>query len=197
MLPSLRRTALSVALVASSWGTEALAQDRPVLGSITDTIPTAARFSPGWYIVEPCAQFSVIQASAFDVAGAAEAAAADTAPAEVTIYAGEAVFAFERTRDAILVLEWFGRMSAVKPDGCLTRAPAGGRPGYLQTDVQLFDGQLRQGSALWIVGIDAGTGVATVQVTGGRRQNIPNATVTLIANLYGDLTRQAIYHPVR
>lgn len=161
-------------------------------------------FSPGWYIVEECAQFAVVQESALDAAGAMDAVLEDTlpegmpdAPPELTIAAGEVVFAFERTRDAFLVLEWFGRMSAVKPEGCLTRAPAGGRPGYLQADVQLFDGQLRAGSALWVVAIDAATGGATVQVTGGRRQNIPNASITLLANLYSDLTRQAIYQPVR
>ena len=153
-----------------------------------------ARFVPGWYIVQQGAEYTPVILAASDIQ--ADSTHGQLAAQMVTLRPGEAVFAIENSRGTYLVYEWFGRMSAVRGDSALRRAPAGGRPAYVTKDVQMMDGTLHQGSAVWVKSIDAGSGKATVQLEGGRTEVVPNESVEVLMNAFSETLRAASWRTV-
>jgi hypothetical protein len=140
----------------------------------------ATPFAPGWHIVEPGAEFAVIQLAVSELSG--DSAGDLLAYQQAAINRGEVVLAFEQAGGTYLVFEWFGRLSAVRGTGALTRAPDGGRPAILNEEVQFLDRVLSAGSTLWVVAIDAGARTATVVLDGGRREAIPSTSISVIMN---------------
>jgi hypothetical protein len=156
---------------------------------------TAAPFAPGWYIVEPAAEFAVIQLASSEVLG--DSASAVLAYEQAAINRGEVVLAFEQAAGTFLVFEWFGRLSAVRGNGALTRAPDGGRPAILKEEVQFLDRVLAAGSTLWVVAIDAAARTATVVLDGGRRETIPSTSVSVIMNEFRPTLGALSFRPVQ
>jgi len=154
---------------------------------------SVAGFAPGWYIVEPTATFVVLQLSVTDLQAQLSP---DTIAARASIRAGEVVLAFEFTQDNYLIFESFGRISAVHGRASLTRAPAGGRPGYLTEEVQMMNGILAAGSTLWVLSMDPATATATVQLAGGRVQTIPSKNIALLSNAYGEALGRSAFRAV-
>ena len=134
---------------------------------------SAQGFAPGWYVVEPSAEFLVLQPSAQDPEGQ-----------PMWIVAGEAVFCHDRSGDTTFCFEQHGRMSALRGAGALTPAAPGGKPGYVTQAVQLLDRTLPAGMVLWVTGLDAAAGAATVQLPGGRAERVPVAAVAILSNAY-------------
>ena len=181
----MKRNVLVLAMVISLW---------PAIGNAQADSSAAPAFSPGWYIVQPTAEFSVLMLSGPEIAGDSTGGAA--AFAQARIQPGEVVLAFEHSRGVYLVLESFGRMSAIRGQNPLVMAPSTGRPGMVVEDVQLLDGVLSVGSTLWINSIDAGAGTATVQLDGGRTQKIPNKSISVLMNAYSTALGTAVYKKV-
>jgi hypothetical protein len=103
------------------------------------------------------------------------------------------VLAFERGREVTLVYEWFGRLSSVRGQGALIKAPAKGRPGLLIKEVQLLDGILGEGSAFWVEAIDPGSQRATIRLDGGRTVQVPSESIAVLMNAFTDALREAAY----
>lgn len=181
----MRRIVLALAIAIMHWPAAVEAQADSSAGPA---------FSPGWYIVQPSAEFSVLMLSGPEIAGDSTGGA--VAFEQARIQPGEVVLAFEYSRGVYLVLESFGRMSAIRGQSPLVRAPATGRPGMVVEDVQLLDGILSRGSTLWITSIDAGAGTATVQLDGGRTQSIPNKSISVLMNAYSTALGTAVYKKV-
>ena len=152
---------------------------------------TPQAFSPGWYIVEPTAEYSVLQLAVSEMStdSAANVAAYEAA----SIRPGEVVLAFEQGTGTFLVFEWFGRLSAIRGDNALTPAPSEGRPGYVTQDIQFLDRILQAGAAVWVTGIDAGSEQATIVLDGNRTENVPSSKVTVLMNAYDQVLRTAQY----
>ena len=149
---------------------------RPALTAAVALLSVAASaqaFSPGWYVVEAAAEFVVLQPSAQDPEGQ-----------PMWIAAGEALVCYDRSGDTTFCFEQHGRMSALRGAGALTPAAPGGKPGYVTRPVQLLDRTLPAGMVLWITGLDAAAGAATVQLASGRSERLPADSVTILSNAY-------------
>ena len=153
-----------------------------------------ASFTPGWYIVEPSAEFAVIQLASSELLG--DSTADLMAYQQAAINRGEVVLAFEQAGGTFLVFEWFGRLSAVRGSGALTGAPDGGRPAILKEEVQFLDRVLTAGSTLWVVAIDAGARTATVVLDEGRRETIPSTSISVIMNEFRPTLGLLSFRPV-
>ena len=151
-------------------------------------------FTPGWYIVQPTAEFVVLTLAALDLQR--DSTGGRAALARARIKTGEAILAFEQTSHGYLCFEYFGRMSAVRGPEALKKAPPTGRPGVLQEDVQLMDRVLGSGSSFWVLSIDAATGTATIQLDGGRREKVPNKSISVLANAFDQYLANAAFKPV-
>lgn len=163
-------------------------------GTLRGQTQTPGAFAPGWYIVQPAAQFAVLQLSAQELTG--DSTADQMAYQQAAINRGEVVLAFETSAGTYLVFEWFGRLSAVRGTGALIKAPEGGRPGVLSEEVQFLDRVLSAGSSVWVVAIDAGAKTATVVLDKGRRETIPSTSVAVVMNAFGQTLRDLIFQPV-
>ncbi len=97
----------------------------------------AQGFQAGWYIVQPGAEFAVLQLAPSETTGDSATDAATLL--QVAIRPGEVVLAFEFSNGTYLVYEWFGRLSAVQGASALAPAPPEGRPGFLSEDVEFLD----------------------------------------------------------
>jgi hypothetical protein len=145
-------------------------------------------FTPGWYIVEECAEFVVMQRSAND---------AEAEQHEMFIAPGEVVLAFEGTREAVYVFESFGRMSAVRPARCLTRVPATGRPAYISQEiVTMEDVKIPTGSTVWMLRYNTANRTAVVRLAGGMELEVPSESITVLTNSYAETLRNAFFQQV-
>ena len=151
-------------------------------------------FAAGWFIVQPTAEFGVLQLAGSEVSGDSLTDAAMYQ--QVGIGAGEVVLAFEFQNGTYLVFEWFGRLSAVRGTDALRPAPPGGRPAFLTEDVQFLDRVLNSGSAIWVTDIDAGTGTATVVLEGDREESVPSRAVSVLMNAYSRVIPQLVFRSV-
>ena len=151
-------------------------------------------FTAGWYIVQPTAEFAILQLAGSEVTG--DSIIDASTYAQVGIARGEVVLALEHTSGTYLVLEWFGRLSAVRGAGALIRAPVSGRPAFLTEDVQFLDRIVTTGSAVWVTAIDAGAGTATVVLDGDRRETLPSRAVSVLMNAYSPVLPQLMFRPV-
>ena len=152
-------------------------------------------FAAGWFIVQPTAEFAVLQLAGSEVSGDSLTDAAMFQ--EVGIGTGEVVLlAFEFQNGTHLVFEWFGRLSVVRGIDALRPAPPGGRPAFVTEDVQLLDRVLNRGSAIWMTDIDAGTGTATVVLEGDREESVPSRAVSALMNWYSMVIPQPVFRPV-
>ena len=163
-------------------------------GTLVGQTQTGGGFTPGWYIVQPAAEFAVLQLSAQELTG--DSTADLMAHQQAAINRGEVVLAFEMSGGTYLVFEWFGRLSAVRGGGGLIKAPEGGRPGVLSEEVQFLDRVLSAGSSVWVVAIDAGARTATVVLDGGRRETVPSTSVAVVMNAFGQTLRELSFRPV-
>ncbi len=155
-----------------------------VLFVLGPTSALAQEFDPGWYVVEPDAEFLVLQRSAQDPEGG-----------ELWIAAGEALVCHDESGGTAFCFEQHGRMSAVR--GGLTSAARGGKPGSVVEDIALLDRTLTRGMVLWVVSIDASSGTATVQLDGGRVERVPASSVTILSNAYRNALAGQAFTPVR
>jgi len=160
---------------------------------VTSFAQTAPAFAPGWYIVEPSAEFSVLQLAISETT--ADSVSNVAAYEAASIRPGEVVLAFEEARGTYLAFEWFGRLSAIKGPNALSRVPSEGRPGYVTQDIQFLDRVIQAGSAVWVTGIDAGSGRATIVLDGNRTEKIPSTSITVLMNAYDQILRAAQYKP--
>ena len=163
-------------------------------GTLVGQAQPPGAFTPGWYIVQPAAEFAVLQLSAQELTG--DSTADIMAHQQAAINRGEVVLAFETSGGTYLVFEWFGRLSAVRGGGALIKAPEGGRPGVLSEEVQFLDRVLSAGSSVWVVAIDAGARTASVVLDGGRRETVPSTSVAVVMNAYGQTLRDLSFRPV-
>jgi hypothetical protein len=165
-----------------------LAASASVLFSVGASAQTTG-FSPGWYIVEDCAEFFVMQASAGDLEAGGEA--------EMFIAPGEVVLAFEGARGNIFVFESFGRMSAMRPAQCLTRVPAVGRPARVVNEiVSMDDTKIVAGATVWMLRYNTAGRTAVVRLASGRELEIPSESVTTLFNSFDEVMRGATFQAV-
>jgi hypothetical protein len=144
-------------------------------------------FTPGWYIVEECAEFSVLSPSATDV----------QTEGEMFIAPGEVVLAFEGGRGSVLVFESFGRMSAMRPANCLTPAPLTGRPASVtQEIVTMADVSIPAGSTVWMLRYNVPNRTAVVRLAGGVELEVPSESIGLLSNNYAEAVRNAYFQRV-
>jgi len=169
-----------------------------MLVGILSSAPWVARaqseFTAGWYVVQPDAEFAVLQLAGSETSG--DSATDAGTYAQVGIGTGEVVLAFEVQNDTYLVYEWFGRLSAVRGAGALRKAPAGGRPAYLVEDVQFLDRMISAGAAVWVTSIDAASGTASIVLENDRRESIPSRSVGVLMNAYSRVLPQLTFKPV-
>ena len=151
-------------------------------------------FAAGWYIVQPQAEFAVVQLAGSEVTGDSliDASTYD----QVGIARGEVVLALEQAGGTYLVLEWFGRLSAVRGTDALIKAPPSGRPAFLTEDVQFLDRIVTTGSTVWVTAIDAGAGTATVLLDGSRSESVPSHAISVLMNAYSPVLPQLTFRPV-
>lgn len=146
-------------------------------------------FSPGWYIVEDCAEFFVMQRSSIDPE--------NPSGGQMFISPGEVVLAFEGARGNVYVFESFGRMSAMRPAQCLTRAPAVGRPARVVSEiVTMEDVKIVEGSTVWMLRYNTANRTAVVRLAGGRELEIPSESVTVLFNAFDEVMRSAHFEQV-
>ena len=146
-------------------------------------------FQPGWYIVEECAEYFVMQPSTSDAEAGPEA--------ELLIAPGEVVLAFEGSRGTVYAFESHGRMSALRPARCLTAAPVQGRPAYVSEElVTMSDIKIMAGSTVWMLRYNTANRTAVVRLAGGKELEVPSESITLLSNAYSDWMRTATFAPV-
>jgi hypothetical protein len=162
-----------------------------VLGVLAPTTIAAQStgFSPGWYIVEDCAEFFVMQRATIDPE--------QPSPGQLFISPGEVVLAFEGARGNVYVFESFGRMSAVRPSQCLTRAPTVGRPARVVNEiVTMEDLKIVAGSTVWMLRYNTANRTAVVMLGGRREFEIPSESVTVLFNAFEETMRSATFQQV-
>jgi hypothetical protein len=148
----------------------------------------APGFSPGWYIVEECAQFFVMQRATMDPSDNS---------ANLFIAPGEVVLAFEGARGNVYVFESFGRMSAMRPAECLTHAPSVGRPARVLNEiVTMEDIKVVAGATVWMLRYNTTNRTAVIRLNGGRELEVPSESVTVLFNAFDETMRNANFQPV-
>lgn len=144
---------------------------------------SAQAFEAGWYIVNPSAEFVVVQRAPNEPNG------------QLWIAAGEAVLCYDKTSSTYLCFEQHGRMSAIRGHEPLSPVAAAGKPGHVVQDIQLMDRRLPSGMVVWVVDLDAGAGVATVQLD-GRTEEVPASSVAMLPGLYRQALTGQTFQPV-
>ena len=150
----------------------------------------AQDFVPGYYIIEPKAEYYVNNPSGDDVGDfltkvkVTETIEADydLYVAELTMIEGEVVFATDFSKDIYYAYDPNGRMVAIKGQKSLTKAPIapGNGVGHIIETIQLISGdELKEGMYVWIIGQDLTKSTITILTSKGQKFEIPQSKIEL------------------
>jgi hypothetical protein len=136
--------------------------------------------TPGYYIINSTAQYSVAMAGGadyfYDENGCLHAYE------NLKMAAGEVVIAYELSKGKYYCFDPNGRMVVFQGVNCLTKAPlsVGAGVGYMLETIELIDGSsLVKGSYYWIVGQNIANSTVKLQVADGKTHDVPQAKIEL------------------
>jgi hypothetical protein len=137
-------------------------------------------FIPGYYIINPTAQFAVAIPGGldywYDDSGCMHQSD------ELMMNSGEVVIAFEYSKGKYYCFDPNGRMVVFQGVNCLTAAPKadGAGVGRMEETIELLNGSsLSEGSYYWIIGQNVANSTIKIQVAEGKTYDVPQAKISL------------------
>ena len=116
--------------------------------------------------------------------------------ANLAMYAGEVVIAFELSKGKYYCFDPNGRMVVFQGQKCLTKAPmvAGAGVGKMIETIELIDGtSLSKGSFFWIIGQNIANSTVKIQVADGKTFDVPQDKITLYGVLLKNIMKTQTY----
>lgn len=147
-----------------------------------------SEFSAGWYIVEPVSQFAVLQKSIDEKSGSEKT---------TSLSQGEAVIAFEFSKDTYYCFQSIGSINAVKGKNSLTKATGTGRPCLIREDIIQNGTKVMKGTTMWITAVNDKTSLATLQLDGRKTIDIPLSKIIILSSAYDSFTTNANFKTVK
>ena len=151
-------------------------------------------FSPGYYIINSNAQYSVALPSGVDYYYDDKGCAHQYEILKMK--AGEVVIAFELPKGKYHCFDPNGRMVVFQGSNCLTKAPIteGAGVGHLDETIDLIDGgSLDEGAYYWIISQDVANSTVKVQVADGKTYNLPQSKITFYGAFLKKLMKSQTY----
>jgi len=156
-------------------------------------------FSPGWYIIQTSATYSVIMPGYTDFTSDDNGNVVIPDISELPMAAGEVVLAFDFNKDKYFCFDPMGRMVVFNGATSLTKAPdaPGCGVGLMNETIELIGGEeLGEGSYYWIIGQDIAKSTVTIMGQGGQKFEIPQAKISLLTAALRKLMKNEVYKPV-
>lgn len=147
-----------------------------LLSSITLTF--SQDFTPGYYIIEPQAQYVILIPSGVDFE-LDESKDCYVNPGTSNLYmaVGEVVLAFDYSGGKVYCFDPNGRMIIFNSLSSLSKAPiiqSSGIVGKMSKEKTFIDGSsLGKGSYVWIIGEDVSKSTRKIQIHGGKTYELP------------------------
>ncbi|MEI6767255.1 MAG: hypothetical protein WCM76_16615 [Bacteroidota bacterium] len=156
-------------------------------------------FTPGWYIIQSSAAYSVIMPGYSDLITDDNGIISEPDLANLPMAGGEIVLAFDFNKDKYFCFDPLGRMVVFSGAASLTKAPdaPGCGVGLMNETITLIGGEeLGAGAYYWIIGQDIAKSTVTIMVQGGQKFEIPQAKITLLTAELRKYMKTEVYKPV-
>jgi len=157
-------------------------------------------FSPGWYIIQSSATYSVVMPGYNDLTTDDNGNVVIPDVSELPMAAGEVILAFDFNKDKYFCFDPMGRMVVFNGSASLTKAPdaPGCGVGLMNETIELIGGEeLGEGSYYWIIGQDIAKSTVTIMVQGGQKFDIPQSKIALLTAALRKLMKSEVYKPVQ
>jgi len=156
-------------------------------------------FTPGWYIIQASATYSVILPGYNDLITDDNGNITSPDFSSLQMAAGEIVLAFDFNKDKYFCFDPLGRMVAFSGAGSLVKAPdaPGCGVGLMNETIELIGGEeLGEGSFYWLIGQDIAKSTVTIMVQGGQKFDIPQSKISLLTAAIRKNMKTEVYKPV-
>jgi len=156
-------------------------------------------FSPGWYIIQPSATYSIVLPGSNDMVINDNATYSYPDFDDLPMASGETVLAFDFNKDKYFCFDPMGRMVVFSGASSLIKAPDadGCSVGMMNETIQLIGGEeLSEGSYYWIIGQDIAKSTVTIIVAAGQKFEIPQSKITLLTATLRRMMKTDVYKPV-
>jgi hypothetical protein len=160
---------------------------------------TAQSFTPGYYIINSTAEYSIALQSGFDNYTDNSGNIIQYSTEELTMNSGEVVVAFEFSKGKYYCFDPNGRMVVIQGTNCLTSAPMtpGAGVGLMMETISLIDGtDLSEGSYIWIMGQNVANSTVKIQIADGATLDIPQEKVMLYGAFIKNTMKDQVYRKV-
>ena len=151
----------------------------------------AQSVSPGYYIINSTAEYSIAFAGGKDFYEYNSGCIHQYEIDELQMSAGEVVVVFEFSKGKYYCFDPNGRMLVIQGTNCLTPAPIapGAGVGLMLGTISLIDGtELSEGSFVWIMGQNVANSTIKIQIADGATLDIPQDKIML----YGAFIKNAM-----
>jgi hypothetical protein len=149
-------------------------------------------FTPGYYIINYSAEYSVALPSGLDCENGFEVD-------DLRMNWGEVIIAFEFSKGKYYCFDPNGRLLVIQGVNCLTKAPItpGASVGKLTETVTYIDGTvLTAGSYYWIVGQNISNSTIKIMLAEGLNLDIPSNVIDLYGLSLKNWTKDQLYKKV-
>ncbi|MFM6935211.1 MAG: hypothetical protein ACKOXP_07185 [Flavobacteriales bacterium] len=159
----------------------------------------AQSFTPGYYIINNSAEYSIAKPSGDDNYTDEGGNLFQYNVDELQMNSGEIVIAFEFSKGKYYCFDPNGRMVVIQGANCLTPAPLtqGAGVGYMLETISLIDGtELTEGSYIWIMGQNVANSTIKVQIADGVTLDIPQDKIMLYGAYIKNIMKEQFYKKV-
>ena len=159
----------------------------------------AQSFSPGYFIINSSAEYSVALPSGTDNYTDEGGNLSQFSTEELKMNSGEIVIAFEFSKGKYYCFDPNGRMVVIQGVNCLTPAPMtqGAGVGLMLETISLIDGtELSEGSYIWIMGQNVANSTVKIQIADGVTLDIPQDKILLYGAFIKNRMKDQFYRKV-
>ncbi len=151
------------------------------------SVSIAQDFTPGYYIIEPQAQYVILIPSGVDfIFDESNNCYVNPGTSSLYMAIGEVVLAFDYSGGKVYCFDPNGRMVIFNSLNSLSKAPllqSSGIVGKMRKTKTFIDGtSLGEGSYVWIIGEDVSKSTRKIQIHGGRTCELPEDYVDVYSS---------------
>ena len=160
---------------------------------------TAQTFTPGYFIINSSAEYSIAMSSGADNYTDEGGNLIQYNTEDLKMNSGEIVIAFEFSKGKYYCFDPNGRMVVIQGVNCLTPAPLtpGAGVGLMIETISLIDGtELSEGSYIWIMGQNVANSTIKVQIADGVTLDIPQDKIMLYGAYIKNVMKDQLFRKV-
>jgi hypothetical protein len=159
----------------------------------------AQSFSPGYYIINSSAEYSVAFPGGKDFFEYNTGCLQQYATEDLQMGSGEVVIVFEFSKGKYYCFDPNGRMLVIQGNNCLTAAPLtpGAGVGLMLSTISLIDGsEIAEGSYFWIMGQNIANSTVKIQIADGQTLDIPQDKIMFYGAYIKNVMKDQFYKQV-